>query len=154
MKDTDYIADGSSEHDDFVNDRMGELKGILRKLLENFIKFLFASNTGGIIVVATFLKLDGVTFSVYPKIAITCFTVGIFTTSLLLILMLIRTYKIDKAWHRNTDQWYDGKLSWGELNDKDTALTHNDRVEFVLVFTGFAAFIVGAITVIIGTWCA
>ncbi|MDH3355434.1 MAG: hypothetical protein OEL79_09500 [Chromatiales bacterium] len=153
MKDTDHIAEGTSEHDNYINNRMAELKGILRKLFENFIKFLFAANSGGIIAVATFIKLNGTIFNLFPKIAITFFAIGIFTASLLLLRMSIRIYKIDKAWHLNTNLWHKDEINWKELNDRDHALTQSDQLEFSLMLIGFGAFIIGLITIILGIWC-
>ncbi len=152
MKPTDTIKEGDRSHDDYINHRMAELKELLRKLAESFLKFLFAAHSGGILAVAGIIKIQqmGVTF--YPKIALTCFVLGLLITALLILKMLFRMYAVDKAWHKNTDEWYEGSINWGELNRRDENLTENDKAEFILATISFVIFLLGALAGTAAIW--
>jgi len=71
MKGTDYFKDGSSEHDDYINERMGELKRILLKLLENLNKWgqsILVTNISDICV----LSLINIYKNLYKEIHYGC----------------------------------------------------------------------------------
>jgi hypothetical protein len=152
MKSTDTIKDGNSAHDEYINHRMGELKDILRKLAESFLKFLFAAHSGGIIAVAGIVKIQASEVDIFSKIALTCFVIGLLATAILLLKMLFRIYVVDKAWQKNSDLWYKGKISWGELNLRDEFLTENDKTEFFLAVISFFIFLAGAASGILAMW--
>lgn len=152
MNSTDTVKDCTNAHEDFINHRMGELKDILRKLAEGFIKFLFAAHSGGIIAVAAIIKIQESSVGTLSKIALTSFVVGLLLTAILLLKMLLRMYKVDKAWHKNSNRWYKEEISWGELNDYDEALTKNDKLEFSLAITSFTIFSSGAVCGVFSMW--
>ncbi|SDZ90859.1 hypothetical protein SAMN05216562_1144 [Microbulbifer marinus] len=131
---------------------MAELKEILRKLAESFIKFLFAAHSGGILAIAALIKIQSSDFGIYHKAALTFFMIGLMTTAVLLLRMLFRMYSIDKAWNKNTDYWYEGSINWGELNQRDETLTQNDKVEFTLGGISFIVFLLGAVSGITAIW--
>lgn len=152
MKNSDTIEESNNLHDQYINGRMEELKGLLRKLAESFIKFLFAAHSGGILAVAGIIKIHEQGLNLYTKAALTCFVVGLLVNAFLVLKMLFRIYAVDKAWHKDIDAWHEGEICWGELNARDVARTEKDKLEFLLALGSFFIFFTGAIFGVITIW--
>lgn len=141
MKDEDIASkDGASSHDDYINHRMAELKGLVRKLAESLIKFLVAANTAGIATIVSLLSSKVVFPGFYVAGGLLSFIFGLILSVLIVFTMMIKSYRFDKAWAEDTDLWYEDQITWGELNERDEDRTSKDTLEFAFAFLSFALF--------------
>ena len=153
MKDTDIATkNGTEQHDNYINDRLSETKTLLRKAFEATIKTMIAFNAVGIATLVSLLSTNILDLNLWFIYSISLFLLGFIICIYLMIRLLFRLYLIDKAWDKNSDSWYKGELTWGELNNIDKKLTKNDTVEFILIIIGFLFPILGCILAVINLY--
>jgi hypothetical protein len=88
----------------------------------------------------------------FTKVSLTCFVIGLLVTAIILLKMLFRMYAVDKAWHENSNLWYEGQISWGELNERDDLLAEDDKSELSMAVISFIIVLVGAACAVTAIW--
>jgi hypothetical protein len=128
-----------------VNQRWGQLHALEKDWGEKAYKYLFLTNSGGVVATLTFLgaKPDNLDFTA-AKLALMLFVVGVVITGIATAHRLHRTSWLFKSYRQDSQDYFQGKLTWEQLYklDEDRA-TQPNAWSYLLPYSCLATFIAG-----------
>ncbi|MBE8190345.1 MAG: hypothetical protein HAW58_05760 [Candidatus Thioglobus sp.] len=129
-----------------INQRWGQLYQIQKESGERILKYLLLTNSGGAIATLSFLSASTLTAdSIYAKIALVLFLLGIIAVGILIAKQFHNISNLFNYWMENVSKYYDDKITWKDLNKKDSERANAYFADYIIAYFAFACFIFGVI---------
>jgi len=130
----------------YINERWGQLNSLSKEYSDHAIRFLFLTNAGGSAAVLSFLGAsESVRELLGPKVSLALFILGLITTGILNARLVHRIEFIYGEWRKNVSSYYEDKVTWEELTERDASISYNNTKEFFFGYVAFGCFILGSL---------
>lgn len=129
-----------------VNWRRDGLKSIQRNLAISITKYMITANAGGAVAVLAYVHATtSQPISIYVKLSLVSFILGILSISVALMWLYRRTWKIEGQYLEDTNLFFENQISLLELRRRDNERCESDKVEHSLGGFSFLAFVMGVV---------
>lgn len=113
--------------------RTDGLKSIQRNLAISITKYMITANAGGAVAVLAYVHANtSQPISIYIKLSLVSFILGILSISVALMWLYRRTWKIEGQYIEDTKLFFKNQISLLELRRRDNERCESDKVEHSL----------------------
>lgn len=129
-----------------INQRWGQLYQLEKEWGERCLSYLMVTNAGGAIATLSFLGASDRALGMGGvKFALGLFVLGIVLVGVCIARAYHHMSGLFHAWKRDTDHFFQGRITRQHLHDSDNARAQDSIWDFVLGYVAFGCFILGSL---------
>jgi hypothetical protein len=129
----------------FISARWAQLNGLTKEWGDKAVRYLMLTNAGGAVAVLSFMASDKVREMVGPKIALSCFALGVIVTGILVAKQLHRVERIFKDYRKDSTRYLIDQIEWLALTIDDDNRAQPTFWDYFWGYAAFALFIGGCV---------
>jgi hypothetical protein len=131
---------------DYINQRWAQLNSLEKDWLEKAVKYLFLTNSGGVVTVLSFIGTsEKAHAAIGSKFALGLFVIGLILVGFFKAWHYRRIANIFASWRIDSENYFSDRMTWELLIENDNNRSRVSVVTYILGYASFAAFIVGCI---------
>jgi hypothetical protein len=130
-----------------ISTRWAQLNALTKEWSDKAVNYLLLTNAGGAVAVLSFMASDKVREKIGPKIALSCFALGVIVTGFVVARQLHRFERILNGYKRDSERYLTNQIDeWDTVVSRDEERIHPSIVwDYGLGYLAFALFFGGCV---------